>query len=164
MGGPSVRCGLSGGVHPSILRGKLEPSCLIHPIPRPRSTPPMLSAFRRRASLRLSLLTSAPALFLTVFAVASALCSVAPNAGTLIGARALQGIGAALLTPGSLAIISATFREEDRSKAIGTWAGFSGVGTAIGPFLGGWLVARLGAGLVIADVVRHLMQHRDHPR
>ena len=57
------------------------------------------------------------------FAVASAICGVAPNAPMLIVARAVQGIGAALLTPGSLAIIEASFRPEDRSKAIGAWSG-----------------------------------------
>jgi EmrB/QacA subfamily drug resistance transporter len=75
------------------------------------------------------------------FAIASAVCGVALNAPMLIVARAVQGIGAALLTPGSLAIIEASFRPEDRSKAIGAWTGFAGVGTAIGPFLGGWLIA-----------------------
>jgi EmrB/QacA subfamily drug resistance transporter len=74
------------------------------------------------------------------FAVASALCGVAPNAGTLIAARALQGIGGALMTPGSLAIIEASFRREDRPAAIGAWSGLGGISTAIGPFLGGWLV------------------------
>jgi EmrB/QacA subfamily drug resistance transporter len=75
------------------------------------------------------------------FALASVLCGIAPNAPFLIGARAVQGIGAALLTPGSLAIIEASFRPDDRSKAIGAWSGLSGVGTAIGPFLGGWLIS-----------------------
>lgn len=74
------------------------------------------------------------------FAVASLLCAVAPNVETLIAARALQGIGGALLTPGSLAIISATFAREDRAAAVGAWSGLGGVATAIGPFLGGWLV------------------------
>ncbi|MBJ2122088.1 MFS transporter [Arthrobacter sp. MSA 4-2] len=74
------------------------------------------------------------------FAVASLLCGLAPNAGTLIAARALQGIGGALLTPGSLAMIQASFVWEDRARAIGAWSGLGGVATAIGPFLGGWLV------------------------
>jgi EmrB/QacA subfamily drug resistance transporter len=74
------------------------------------------------------------------FALASALCGVAPDPAVLIAARALQGIGAALLTPGSLAILEACFRPDDRGKAIGAWSGLSGVATAIGPFLGGWLV------------------------
>ena len=74
------------------------------------------------------------------FAAASLLCAVAPSAGLLVGARALQGAGAALLTPGSLAIIEATFHAEDRAAAIGAWSGLGGVTTAIGPFVGGWLV------------------------
>ena len=74
------------------------------------------------------------------FAIASLLCAVSPNVETLIAARALQGIGGALLTPGSLAIISATFHRDDRAAAVGAWSGLGGVATAIGPFLGGWLV------------------------
>ncbi|MGH9031043.1 MAG: DHA2 family efflux MFS transporter permease subunit, partial [Acidimicrobiia bacterium] len=77
---------------------------------------------------------------LVAFTAASVLCGIAPNIGTLIAARALQGIGGALLVPGSLALISASFREEDRGAAIGAWSGLTGVSTAIGPFLGGWLV------------------------
>ncbi len=76
----------------------------------------------------------------TWFAGASLLCAIAPTIGVLIAARALQGIGGALLTPGSLAIISATFAPEDRAAAVGAWSGLGGVATAIGPFLGGWLV------------------------
>ncbi|MYS86955.1 MFS transporter [Embleya scabrispora] len=74
------------------------------------------------------------------FAVASLLCGIAPNVQMLIAARALQGIGGALLTPGSLAIIQATFHADDRARAVGTWSGLGGVASAIGPFLGGWLV------------------------
>ncbi|SDO55708.1 drug resistance transporter, EmrB/QacA subfamily [Streptomyces sp. cf386] len=74
------------------------------------------------------------------FAAASLLCGLAPNAGVLIAARALQGIGGALLTPGSLALIQASFHPDDRSRAVGLWSGFGGIGAAIGPFLGGWLV------------------------
>lgn len=74
------------------------------------------------------------------FAVASLLCGIAPNAGVLVLARALQGVGGALLTPGSLAIIQSTFRQEDRAQAIGLWSGLSGVALAIGPFLGGYLI------------------------
>jgi EmrB/QacA subfamily drug resistance transporter len=74
------------------------------------------------------------------FAVASALCAVAPTIETLIAARAVQGVGGALLTPGSLAILQATFHPDDRGTAIGWWSGLAGVSTAVGPFLGGWLV------------------------
>ena len=75
-----------------------------------------------------------------VFASASAWCGFASNIGQLIAARAVQGSGAALLIPGSLAIISNSFPEEDRGRAIGTWSGFSAITAAIGPMLGGWLV------------------------
>ena len=78
------------------------------------------------------------------FALASALCAVAPSIETLIAARALQGVGGALLSPGSLAMISASFAPGDRAKAIGAWSGFSGIATAIGPFLGGYLIAGPG--------------------
>jgi EmrB/QacA subfamily drug resistance transporter len=74
------------------------------------------------------------------FALASALCGLAPNIEMLVAARVLQGVGGALLTPGSLAIISASFTPEDRSRAIGAWSGLGGIAGAAGPFLGGWLV------------------------
>ena len=74
------------------------------------------------------------------FALASAFCGFAANIEQLIAARALQGMGGALLVPGSLALISSTFPEDKRGKAIGTWSGFSAITTAIGPVLGGWLV------------------------
>ena len=74
------------------------------------------------------------------FAVASLLCGLAPSIPVLIGARVLQGVGGALLTPGALAILEASFAREDRSKAIGAWSGLGGIGGALGPFLGGWLV------------------------
>ena len=74
------------------------------------------------------------------FAVSSLLCGVAPDATTLILARGLQGVGGALLMPGSLAILQASFVEDDRSRAIGAWSGLGGVATAIGPFVGGWLI------------------------
>ena len=78
-----------------------------------------------------------------IFAAASAWCGLAPGIRPLIIARAAQGFGAALLVPGSLAIISSSFREEDRGRAIGTWSGFSAITAAIGPVLGGWLIERL---------------------
>jgi len=106
------------------------------------------------------------------FAIASALCGLAPNVATLVAARALQGIGGALLTPGSLAIISASFTREDRPRAIGAWSGFGGIAGAIGPLVGGWLVDvwswRLVflvnlplAAVVIAVALRHVPESRD---
>jgi MFS family permease len=74
------------------------------------------------------------------FTLASVLCAAAPGIGWLIAARALQGVGGALMTPASLAIIEATIQPGERTRAIGTWAGFSGVSAAIAPFLGGWLL------------------------
>jgi len=78
------------------------------------------------------------------FAAASLLCGLAPNIGTLIAARFLEGAGGALLTPGSLAIIQASFREADRAAAVGAWSGLGGVAGAIGPFVGGALVDGTG--------------------
>jgi EmrB/QacA subfamily drug resistance transporter len=75
------------------------------------------------------------------FALASVACGLSPDALTLILMRALQGIGAALLTPGSLAIIQASFRPDDRGAAIGAWSGLGGLATAAGPFIGGYLIA-----------------------
>jgi len=106
------------------------------------------------------------------FAVASLLCGVAPSAEALVAARALQGIGGALLTPGSLAIIEASFRAEDRGPAIGAWSGLGGVTAAIGPFLGGWLVQAASwrwiflinlplAVLVVWVAQRHVPESRD---
>jgi EmrB/QacA subfamily drug resistance transporter len=77
---------------------------------------------------------------LATFSAASVLCAVAPSAGLLIAARAAQGVGGALLVPGSLAIIAATFTAEDRGKAIGAWSGLAGVAGALGPFVGGSLI------------------------
>jgi EmrB/QacA subfamily drug resistance transporter len=74
------------------------------------------------------------------FATASLLCGLAPSIGTLVAARALQGIGGALLAPGALAILQTTFEGGDRMRAIGAWSGLAGVAGAIGPFLGGWIV------------------------
>jgi EmrB/QacA subfamily drug resistance transporter len=106
------------------------------------------------------------------FAAASALCGIAPTDEALIAARALQGVGGALLTPGSLAILEASFRREDRGPAIGAWSGLGGVTAAIGPFLGGWLVQAASWRLIflinlpLAVVVvwvslRHVPESRD---
>lgn len=106
------------------------------------------------------------------FAVASLLCGLAPNAPALIGARALQGVGGALLTPGSLAMIQASFAPGDRGKAIGAWSGLGGIATAVGPFLGGWLVGSVSwrwvflinvpvAAAVLFLGVRHVPESRD---
>ena len=78
------------------------------------------------------------------FGLASALCAVAVDAPMLIISRAIEGIGGALLTPGSLAIIQASFAQQDRSRAVGAWSGLGGVASAIGPFLGGGLVGGPG--------------------
>src|SRR5216110_849665 len=75
-----------------------------------------------------------------IFALASATCGFVANVHQLIAARALQGLGAALLVPGSLAIISSSFSENERGRAIGTWSGFSAITTSVGPVLGGWLI------------------------
>ncbi|NMM87904.1 MFS transporter [Rhodococcus sp. SRB_17] len=106
------------------------------------------------------------------FAVASLLCGIAPDITFLVVARILQGVGAALLTPGSLAIISASLREEDRGAAIGLWSGLGGVAGAVGPLFGGWLVEVAGwrsvfflnlplAALVVWASVRHVPESRD---
>lgn len=106
------------------------------------------------------------------FALASLLCGLAPNIGTLISARALQGIGGALLTPGSLAILQSSFRREDRARAIGAWSGLGGIAGAAGPFLGGYLVQAASwrliflinlplAVAVIAITLRHVPESRD---
>lgn len=106
------------------------------------------------------------------FAVASLLCGIAPSAPLLIAARGLQGVGAALLTPGSLAIIQASFAPGDRARAVGAWSGLGGVATAIGPFLGGWLISAVSwrliflinlpvAAAVVVISVRHVPDSRD---
>lgn len=74
------------------------------------------------------------------FAAASTACALAPTAGILVMTRGLQGVGAALLTPGSLAILEAVFRRQDRAEAVGAWSGLGGVASAVGPVLGGVLV------------------------
>src|SRR2546423_6690390 len=77
------------------------------------------------------------------FTAFSVLCGLSWNVGVLVTARALQGCGAALLTPASLALLNASFDEPDRGRAIGWWSGLSGVSTAVGPFLGGWVIDAL---------------------
>src|SRR5437016_2389163 len=105
------------------------------------------------------------------FALASLLCGIAPNVEVLIAARALQGVGGALLTPGSLAILQASFAEDDRMAAIGAWSGLGGVAPAIGPFLGGWLIDAVSwrlvfyinlplAVAVVAIAARHVPETR----
>ena len=107
-----------------------------------------------------------------LFTAASLLCAVAPTAELLIAARLLQGVGGALLTPGSLAMIESSFRPTDRARAIGAWSGLGGVAAAIGPLLGGYLVESvswraiflinvpLGI-LVVAMATRHVPETRD---
>jgi EmrB/QacA subfamily drug resistance transporter len=106
------------------------------------------------------------------FALASLLCGIAPNIEILIAARILQGVGGALLTPGSLAILEASFVKEDRAKAIGAWSGLGGIAGAAAPFLGGWLVQAATwrlvflinvplAALVIVVARRHVPESSD---
>ena len=106
------------------------------------------------------------------FAFASLLCALAPSIEVLIAARAFQGIGAALLTPGSLALISASMDKEDRGAAIGAWSGLAGVSTAFGPLLGGWLVEVVSwravfylnvplAAAVVWIALRHVPESKD---
>lgn len=82
------------------------------------------------------------------FGLASALCGLAPDTETLVLARGLQGVGGALLTPGSLALLEASFVADDRPRAIGAWSGLSGVAAAVGPFVGGWLITAVSWRLV----------------
>ena len=106
------------------------------------------------------------------FALASFLCALAPSIEVLVAARAFQGIGAALLTPGSLALISASIDREDRGAAIGAWSGLAGVSTAFGPLLGGWLVEAVSwravfylnlplAAAVVWITLKHVPESRD---
>jgi EmrB/QacA subfamily drug resistance transporter len=106
------------------------------------------------------------------FALASALCGLAPTMQVVVAARVLQGIGGALLVPGSLAIIQASFAPVDRPGAIGAWAGLGNLATAAGPLLGGWLVAAAGwrwvflinlpvAATVVAVALRRVPESRD---
>jgi EmrB/QacA subfamily drug resistance transporter len=107
-----------------------------------------------------------------LFALASIWCGLAPSIHQLIIARAAQGVGGALLVPGSLAIISATFNEKERGRAIGTWSGATAITTALGPLLGGWLIEHVSwravfflnvplALAVIAVVVLFVPESRD---
>jgi EmrB/QacA subfamily drug resistance transporter len=106
-----------------------------------------------------------------MFAVASLLCGLAPSVPALVAARALQGVAGALLTPGSLAIIAAVFHPDDRSRAVGLWSGLGGVATAVGPFLGGWLVQWSWrsvflinlplAAVVVLVAIRHVPESQD---
>lgn len=107
-----------------------------------------------------------------LFALASIWCGLAPGINQLIIARAVQGIGGALLVPGSLAIISASFDEDSRGKAIGTWSGFTAITAAIGPVLGGWLIQNVSwraiffinvplALIVLGLVYLHVPESRD---
>lgn len=109
------------------------------------------------------------------FTAASVWCGVAQSSRSLIVGRAFQGIGAAFLVPGSLAIISATFSGADRGRAIGTWSGFSAITTAIGPVIGGWLIQNVSwraafflnvplAAVVIALSLRYMDESRDPSR
>src|ERR1700722_14265436 len=109
------------------------------------------------------------------FTVASVACGIATWPGMLIAGRSLQGIGAAFLVPGSLAIISATFDDAERGRAIGTWSGFSAITTAIGPVSGGWLVEHVSwravfflnvplAVIVVAVSLRFMNESRDPSR
>lgn len=106
------------------------------------------------------------------FAAASLLCGLAPNIELLITARGLQGVGAALLTPGSLAIIEASFRREDRGAAVGAWSGLGGIAGALGPFVGGYLIEAVSwrliflinlplAAAIIWVARRHVPETRD---
>jgi EmrB/QacA subfamily drug resistance transporter len=112
------------------------------------------------------------ALGVIIFAAASVWCGISRSPEELIIARAVQGVGGAMLVPGSLAIISASFEEERRGRAIGTWSGFSGITTALGPVLGGYLVQNVSwraaflINVVLAIVVlwivyRHVPESRD---
>ena len=107
-----------------------------------------------------------------LFTFASLLCAVTPTVGLLVAARLLQGVGGALLTPGSLALIEASFRPTDRARAIGAWSGLGGVATALGPLLGGYLIGavswraifliNLPIGLFVAWAAgRHVPETRD---
>lgn len=108
----------------------------------------------------------------SLFALASIWCGLSPTINQLIIARALQGVGGALLVPGSLAIISASFKEDERGQAIGTWSGFTAITAAIGPVFGGWLIEHVSwravffinapiALIVLLLVLLHVPESRD---
>src|SRR5205085_7123332 len=110
-----------------------------------------------------------------LFALASVWCGFAPDVRHLIVARAVQGVGGALLVPGSLALISASFREAERGRAIGTWSGFSAITTAVGPVIGGWLIEHVSwrwaffinvplAVVVVLLSLRYMDESRDPSR
>ncbi len=110
-----------------------------------------------------------------LFAVASVLCGIAPTPTLLIAARAFQGVGAALLAPGSLALVSAAYDDKERGLAIGTWSAFSAITTAIGPVGGGWLIEHVGwraiffvniplAAIVVFLSLRHVDESSDPSR
>ena len=110
---------------------------------------------------------------IVLFSLASALCAAAPDVDVLVGARVLQGVGAALLTPGSLALIETCMRPSQRARAIGLWSGLSGVAGALGPLAGGYLVGALSwravflvnlpVGVIVAwAAIRHIPETRDY--
>jgi EmrB/QacA subfamily drug resistance transporter len=112
---------------------------------------------------------------IVIFAVASGMCGIAADIRQLMAARAFQGFGAALLVPGSLAIISNSFFEQERGRAIGVWSGFSAITTGIGPVLGGWLIEHVSwravffinlpiALVVILISLRHVAENADRAR
>jgi EmrB/QacA subfamily drug resistance transporter len=107
-----------------------------------------------------------------LFTLASIWCGIAPNVAHLIAARAVQGIGGAMLVPGSLAIITTSFPKEDRGQAIGVWSGFTAITAAIGPVMGGWLIEHISwravffinvpiAIAVLALTYRYVRESRD---
>jgi EmrB/QacA subfamily drug resistance transporter len=109
---------------------------------------------------------------LVAFAATSLLCAIAPDTGSLIAARCVQGIAAALVVPNSLAIVSASFATDDRGRAIGAWSGLGGIATAVGPFLGGYLIDSVSwrwvfvinlpiAAVAVAIAMHHVPESRD---